>query len=210
MMMNPIDVNRKSLRRSRKVCSAARRQQGVVLYVALVVMVVMMLAGVAMLRSVGAGVGVAGNLAFKQNATLAGDLGTQAAITWILTQSSADLESDIPASGYFASWVPGFDPLIPFDPSNPASFDWTSAVLVPNPAGVPDTGNKVRYVIHRLCKATGFATSSPTQECTMSGVVSPSAGAVIQVASNTPPLFRVTTRVDGPRGTLSYIQVVIE
>ena len=50
-----------------------RRQQGVVLYVALIVMIAMMLAGVAMLRSVGTGVGVAGNLAFKQNATLAGD-----------------------------------------------------------------------------------------------------------------------------------------
>ena len=97
-----------------------RRQRGVVLYVALVVMVAMMLAGIAMLRSVGTGVAVAGNLAFKQNATLAGDRGAEAAISWITTPS-LDLKTDVPAKGYSATWVSGFDPVaFNWDDSAPA------------------------------------------------------------------------------------------
>jgi hypothetical protein len=161
-------------------------------------------------------VGVAGNLAFKQNATLAGDLGTQAAITWILSQSTANLDSDTPAnaaSGYLASWQQGFDPLT-FNWGNTNPTAGPVPVLVPVPVPVPDTGNTVSYIIHRLCKASGVATSSPVQECAMSGIVSGSnvqgnAGSV-QATPSSPPLFRITTRVVGPRGTLSYIQVVVE
>ncbi len=198
MMMNPVHVNPRFVQ-------WPRRQQGVVLYVALVVMVVMMLAGGAMLRSVGTGVGVTGNLAFKQNATLAGDLGTQAAIAWILSQPALSMEQNIPASGYFATWDPSF---------KPSAFDWSSAKLVPLAAGVPDTGNTVRYVIHRLCSASGIPQSSAVQECSVSGNVTANSvdgnSSGVQSGAVSPPLYRVTTRVDGPRGTLSFIQVVVE
>src|SRR4051794_33864237 len=52
---------------------AHRRQQGVVLLIALIVLVAMTLAGIGLVRSVDTGNMVAGNLAFKQGATLAGD-----------------------------------------------------------------------------------------------------------------------------------------
>jgi hypothetical protein len=44
-------------------------QDGIVMWVALVVLIVMSLAGLAMMRQMGTGVSVAGNVAFKQNAT---------------------------------------------------------------------------------------------------------------------------------------------
>ena len=48
---------------------ARRGQRGVVLFVALIVLIVMTLAGLALLRQMGAGTSIAGNLAFKENAS---------------------------------------------------------------------------------------------------------------------------------------------
>ncbi len=182
----------------------ARHQQGMVLYVALIVMIAMMLAGVAMLRSVGTGAGVAGNLAFKQNASMAGDRGAEAAVAWLKTSSSIPLENDDAAHGYFATWDPAFDPL---------TFDWSNAA-VRTATNDDGAGNKVRYVIHRLCKQTGPATQSLTQECAVhghivTGVTGGTGGTSLKAGAISPPLFRVTSRVDGPRNTLSYIQVVV-
>jgi len=58
-------------------------QQGVVLFVALIVLIIMTLAGLALLRQMGAGTSIAGNIAFKENATSVADRGTEVARKWI-------------------------------------------------------------------------------------------------------------------------------
>jgi Tfp pilus assembly protein PilX len=184
---------------------ARPRQRGIVLYVALIVMVGMMLAGVAVLRSVGSGVAVAGNLAFKQNATLAADRGAEQAVAWLLTKATADLLVDDAAHGYFATWVNTFDA---------ASFNW-SAAAVQQATADDGVGNRVRYVIHRLCSITGTSqagaknAAGEEQQCAVHGKIvhDPTTGKPIGAPPR--PLFRVTTRVDGPRNTLSYVQVVV-
>ena len=54
-------------------------QQGLVLFVALIALVAMSLAAAALVRTVDTGVMVAGNLAFKQSATMSADSGITAA-----------------------------------------------------------------------------------------------------------------------------------
>ena len=49
------------------------------LFVALIVLIIMTLAGLALLRQMGAGVSIAGNIAFKENATSVADRGTEVA-----------------------------------------------------------------------------------------------------------------------------------
>src|SRR5581483_1512802 len=98
------------------------KQSGVVLFIALIVLVVMTLAGIAMMRQVGTGVIIAGNLAFKSNATSVGDLGVEDARAWLVTQGSGTLSNDgsaqAPAkNGYFSSWDTTF---------NPTTYNWTS------------------------------------------------------------------------------------
>ena len=68
-----------SLRSRRALFQHRSKQSGVVMFVALAVLILMTLAGLAMLRQMGSSVSIAGNLAFKQNATAAGDLGTETA-----------------------------------------------------------------------------------------------------------------------------------
>ena len=157
-----------------------------------------------MLRSVGTGVGVAGNLAFKQNATLAADRGATAALAWLtslpLATASETLQNDDGKHGYFSSWDTTFNPL---------TFDWTNAAVQ---TATSDDGarNEVRYVIHRLCKLPNqSATAGSGQECAVQGVIANIIGSGSSFQTPLRPLFRVTSRVQGPRNTLSYVQVVV-
>ncbi|MEI8324204.1 MAG: hypothetical protein WCH44_02370 [Betaproteobacteria bacterium] len=183
----------------------AHQQQGVVLYVALVVLIAMTFAGLAVLRSVGTGVGVAGNVAFKQNAVLAADRGAQAAVAALLAQPGAALLGDVAAAGYRATWDQNFDPL---------TFDWDKAdnnPIAQVAIAADGVGNRVRYVIHRMCKNTGASEAGGGQECAVyaSHLVASVTPGSLPAGAPPSPLFRVTTRVDGPRNTVSYVQTMV-
>ena len=173
---------------------APRRQQGVVMFVALIVLVIMTLAGLAMLRQLGTGVSIAGNVAFKQNATNVADVGTEAARAWIMTPGRALVSDGAAGAGYLSSWGTSADP---------ASFDWSNAPVITDAA----TGNTVRYVIHRLCELSN--TDAKDARCSAQAGTSQDKGGGGGTLSDPQPYYRITTQVTGPRNTLSYIQVVM-
>lgn len=184
--------------------SARQKQRGVVMFVAIIVLIVMTLAGLAMLRQVGGGASIAGNLAFKQNATSVADLGAEAARAWITTNPSL-LTNTAPNLGYYSNWAASADP---------ATFDWkdSGSKSVTLDEG---TGNAVRYVIHRLCQLADTSASDVSQHCANPGpgVASDKGGGSYGAAPPPPPaapLYRVTTQVKGPRNTLSYTQIVMK
>src|SRR5665647_88236 len=90
-----------------KTCAMRKKtsvkQHGVVLFIALIALVVLSLAAVALIRSVDTNTLIAGNLAFKQSATISADSGLETAITWLGNQASATLEADSAAAGYYAT-----------------------------------------------------------------------------------------------------------
>ncbi len=182
-------------------------QRGVVLFIALIVLVAMTLAGIALMRNVDSGTVIAGNLSFRQVATYAGDLGTEAARNW-LTGTSVNLDDNSASDAYFANWQTSLD-ILGNDP-DPAKtdYDWSAAK---NVSGAP-TGYTVRYVIHRLCDTTGGTTSAGCVKTTgaSSSATASTKGAAnygtLAIAVSTSALYRITVRVDGPRNTLSYIQ----
>jgi Tfp pilus assembly protein PilX len=179
--------NRKSAR-----SSALRSQRGVIMWVALGVLIVMSLVGLAMLRQMGGGVSIAGNVAFKQGATAAADLGTEAGRNWFINAASTD--SDVTASGYYASWGTSVDP---------TTFDWADA-----PSLTDSANNTVQYIVHRLCKVAG-APTAVNQECSSEVMLSPSRGGGSAPPFTTiKPYYRITTKVTGARNTVSYTQVV--
>ena len=190
----------------------AARQQGVVLFIALIVLVAMSLAGVAMVRSVDTSLGIAGNLAFKQSAIQGSDVGVREAYTWLSGKSSDVLKNNDAANGYFSA-----------APSSVVEdwYDigkWGGAKLVN--AGTPDAaGNVTRYVIHRMCTEPGTTyngTNGATPNvCALSTPTSGgSSGGSMAVGSaqfeGIPQLYyRITARVDGPRNTVSIVQVSV-
>jgi type IV pilus assembly protein PilX len=210
-----------------------RQQHGVVLFIALIVLVAMSLAGVALLRSVDTNVLIAGNLAFRQGATNAADWGIEDARLLLSTNSGTGvttLHNDQPAltqaggianppwpnSAYWANWQQGVDLIGNTTPANTSDdFDWNTARSMGTDAG----GNSVSYVIHRLCSVAGDP-SSGSVSCVRSasggGSGASDKGTKGVVAYGTAALpgtsttyYRVTVRVIGPRNTVSYVQAVL-
>jgi type IV pilus assembly protein PilX len=197
------------------VRSPRRAQRGAVLFISLIVLVAMSLAGLAMMRGVDTGAQIANNLAFKQGATMAGDAGVEAARTWLMNNPGATLYNDQPAvtngTGYFATWQAGLD----FtngdaDPTN--NFDWSTRSVA---LAADAAGNQASYVIHRMCDATGNPASinciRVTETTGSSSSSSKGAAAFGSYAISSPSqaFFRITVRVIGPRNTVSYVQAVV-
>lgn len=204
--------NTRTARIPARMRAPRRAQDGLVLFIALIVLVAMSLAGVALMRSVDTGVVVAGNMAFKQAAIMVADRGTQEATKWLSDNSSGStLQNTNTSLGYFSSrpypepdW---FDPL-----------SWTQSVAVNG--GTPDaSGNVVRYVVHRMCTLPDLpyngSTGTQSNECALYYATS-AAGSGGSMAVGSPQFigspqlyYRITTRVEGPRGTVSVIQTSV-
>lgn len=191
-----------------------RRQRGVILFIALIVLVAMSLAGIALIRSVDTANVIAGNLAFRQGATVAGDWGLEQARAWLLTNATADptrLYNNQPAvtngNGYWASWTGNLD----FTGSDPAvpDFNWATAISV----GTDAAGNQVSWVIHRLCQTTGDPAAQNCIRSSSGGSSSGSKGGVtygqLNLSQGTQIFYRVTARIVGPRNTVAYVQSIM-
>ena len=186
------------------------RQRGVVLFISLIILVAMTLAGIAMFRQVGTGVIIAGNLAFRKNATSVADMGLEAARAWLVAQGSATLNTD-QAPGYFScAMTVAPNPACAQASFDPVAFNWSgSSVQV---TGDDGTGNEVRYVIHRLCAAAGSPTAIPCATLGSAGAGGSKGGGaygVLPLANTVQPYFRITARTAGPRNTVSYVQVIM-
>ena len=187
------------------------KQQGVVLFIALIILLAMTMAGIAMVRSIDTGNLVAGNLAFKQSSLMAADRGIQAGFTW-LNSNIASLSNTNTGRGYFSS-------ITSVEPNWYADTAWTNAVTV----GTTDAaGNTVQYVIHRLCTQPNTAyngqNSGVDNQCATSQSNAPtsnaSAGSSMQVGASVYQLnpmvyYRITARVIGPRNTVSVAQATV-
>ncbi len=196
---------------------ARRAQRGVILFVALIVLVAMTLTGIALMRSVDTNVLVAGNLAFRQGATAAGDWGVEAARVFLKTNLTANknaLDNDQPSNNYYASWQATLD-MIGTGVGTP--FDW---VLSTTTVGTDSAGNEVRYVLHRMCQSPGPGTAAGAN-CVRSAESSGTGGAdgatkgtvsysSLALPAPTTIYYRVTVRILGPRNTLSFVQAMLK
>jgi Tfp pilus assembly protein PilX len=89
--------------------SPRRQQRGVALFIALIVMVALSLAGVALIRSVDTTTSVVGNIAFRQASLMAANWAIEQASASLYTSDAAngtpaigDTTTDNPAQKYFA------------------------------------------------------------------------------------------------------------
>lgn len=216
---------------SRIGATQPKRQKGVVLIITLIVLVAMTLAAIALVRSVDTGNVVAGNMAFKQGAAQSGDAGTEAAVAWLSGIAGiATSYNDIPEQGYYATSQEELDPTGNNGDPNHALIDWdgnncngavaggtASSCIEPFPANPGDAapnaaGYIVQYVIHRLCPAAGqpsnCASTSSTVAGTSSGAKDYTSKGGLSGESEV-EYYRITTRVRGPRNTVSYIETII-
>jgi type IV pilus assembly protein PilX len=205
------------LRRGR---APRRAERGVVVFIALIVLVAMMLAGLATLRSSGTAILTAGNLGFRQGATVSGDLGTESGLAWLVAQGPVTLEARNPTRGYYATWNDLEPPLAAgqtFTPSTWGEANWRDAAkaVQVNNGAVDSAGNRVSFVIHRMCAVAGpiAGTGAPAnQECvtlTDPGKGGPKESGQLALTGTSQVYYRITARIEGPKNTVSYVQTMV-
>lgn len=191
-----------------------KKQDGVVLFMALIILVAMTLAGIAMVRSVDTGNIVAGNLAFRQSTTLAADAGIQAGYQWLRAgQAAGGLVNDLPTQGYFSNVVAA-------EPDWQAEATWANAQQV----GPDAAGNTVQFLMHRLCtnantaparsEDPGLLNKCATNKAYASDISQTGAGNEgdpqgLNFVKDEAFLYRITSRVKGPRNTVSITQATV-
>jgi len=186
--------------------ASRRRQSGVVLVIALIVLVALSLASVSLVRSTDTGTMISGNMAFRQAAVHAVDTGVESAFVAVSGAggfAASPATSTITSAGRYSSTI--LPDAAPAD--GLPDVDWNA---VP---GVAVSGNTVRWVVERLCSTNAATAAEIERRCTVvptgqfyqsykMGVITPSANA-LAVA------YRVTVRVEGPRNTVVFSQSVI-
>lgn len=188
----------------------ALREQGVVLIVALIALLVLSLGAIALIRVIDADSGMAGNFAFREASAVAADIGLNRAIAAI--PSLGNLDVDVPASGYYAS-VTAFSnaaPLATRWSSVPCRDVAVSASATAAAVACDDTGRfRMQALIERLCTVTPV--TDPLVQCLTGDVVDDGSK-----KSNAPDLgidtriqYRISVRVRGPRNAESLVQSLV-
>lgn len=192
--------------------SPRRTQSGVVLFIALIVMVALSIAGIALIRSVDTGLSVIGNLGFRQASIPPSTWAVENAINAMFEAKKIDLENVDSDDNYYPyryeiknTGKPEDKTGVPYDlqgetPSNyPGSFQKTKDAA----------GNTVRYVIERMCLAEGPATAA---NCDMSPPKKSEATTAMELEKPEMirvPFYRITIRVDGPNNTTTFAQAML-
>lgn len=192
--------------------SLRSRARGAVLFIALIVLVAMTLAGIAIMRSVDTATLIAGNLAFKQGTVASSDNGIEQAYQWLIANRAALALDNLP-QGYNSGYA---------TPVWTTAGAWASAVTV----GTDAAGNTISYVIHRMCNCADTlyngtsATCPQGNQCALDNPTGtgtpppPAQGESFSIGSpgylqDPRVYYRITVRSQGPRNTVSYIQSMV-
>jgi len=206
----------------------ARLQRGIVMFIALLVMVALSLAGIALIRSADTATVVSGNLAFKQAAVYAVDRSIEQAVKALFDPTAdpalsapdiVDKTANLPSQNYYAcvqnaagtGCLPAADPVpeIPAALANRTTFSGAGLNVGQVDATKDAADNKAYYVIERMCANAGPAVGS---NCNLSSqALGADAGTQHYEGLGRPgdAYYRVTIRVEGPRNTVAYAQAIL-
>jgi Tfp pilus assembly protein PilX len=212
--------------------TVSRQQRGISLFVVLIALIIISFAAVTLLRSTGTGTLVSGNLAFQKTALASGDAGSEQAIAWLVANAaSGALFQDDAANGYYATTADNCDLTgtrtagataddvnwTGSDPGGDCNMDARTATV----AGIAN-GYTVRYVVNRVCNSTGDPNAVLASDGLSPMVCSRvDAGASdgstrsggsygnLPLTGESQTYYRITTRIDGPRNTVRYLQAYV-
>jgi len=205
-------------RRRSPLRAPPRAQRGIVLFIALLVMVGLAIAGVALLRSTDTATTVTGNLVLKQAASSAVDRGVERAINALWEAApSLDRTQHAPAQNFYAcirgaaggcmaanSVVPKIPDLL--TSANGCSGPGLATGLIAN----DDAGNRSCYVIERMCLNPGAAVAANCNLATGAFGADPGTEHYVGLIRPGDAFYRVTVRVEGPRNTVTYAQATLK
>jgi len=187
-----------------------RRARGIALPVMLIMLLVLMVSSIYLLRSSNSTTLTAANLAYDAQLARAADFGLHTGFQWLsqtANGSKTTLNGNVANQGYRASMNTKL--------SVRASQFWDGSKEVTDTV----TGNKVRYVIHRMCSAVA-PNNAPGQNCVRTTANTSELGNTVRVGDSmksdtvlfngVPQIhYVITARIDGPRGGNVITQMVV-
>ena len=188
------------------------RQRGVVLIFTLIILLILTIGAVALMRSMNTSLYAAGNLAFRRDLMNQGELAVANVLTEFKTgdlSTSGSTISDVPADNYSSVMLgtASTNNGQPSDQGVPLVLLGASLGSVGTHADLvgatPDV--RIRYVIDRLCTATGV----PNTNLCVQSTATPAggtAGNTAVVIAPTATVYRLTVRVTGARNTQVFLQ----
>lgn len=191
-----------------KVPSGVRQPAGIALPVVLVILVLMLVGGIYLLKSVHSTGLTTGNLAYDATLGREADLGLHKAFRWLATTSAASrakLDQDDNANGYHASLGNDLTPR--------TDGFWANSVKF-----AQADGTTVEYVIHRMCNQAGsydsgiFCTQTAANTASLGNTTplgSSLATDTAQYAGAPRIHYVVTSRISGGRGASVMNQLIV-
>lgn len=184
-------------------------QQGIALPVMLIMLLVMLVSSIYLLRSSNSTTLTATNLAQDSALARAADLGLHTGFRWLSETAQtgkAQLNRHVPEQGYRAN----LDTTLTVRSSE----FWDGSREL-----VDAAGNRIRYVIHRMCSFDG-AYSEGNNACMQTAANTSQLGNTVRLgdslASDSPVYagvpqlhYVITARIDGPRGGNVVTQMVV-
>jgi len=185
-----------------------RRQRGIALPVMLIVLVVMLVTSVYLLKSSNSTTMTASNLAYDASLSRAADFGLHAAFDWLSTTARDNkelLNGDSIANAYLAT----------LDPTQTVASPgfWVGSRTV------DVDGNRIEYVIHRMCSMP-LPYDAANNACVQTSANTASLGNAValgeSLASDAPAYastpqvhYVITARISGARGANVVNQMVV-
>lgn len=199
-----------------------KRQSGIVIIMTLIALVILLITGVALIRSVDSTLGMAGNISFKRDLVNQADIGIAAAMT-SMTSSSGVLysettrASDLLSANYSASKLDSNNQGIPYVLINSSTFSsvgMTLADITPTDSSGSTMGVTIRYVIDRQCSEAGTFSTIKYTNCAYvpSGGLSGDSSQDAydnNAGTGDRAIYRITVKVTGPHNTETYAQTTI-
>lgn len=160
--------------------------------VVLILLTVMLLGGMALARMTEVGTLAAGNAAFRESAMQASEVGVNTAFAAM--QTLADENADV------GNWYRATQQAQ--DADGVPTFDFDTAPAIPVGAYT------VRYLVDRVCVGA-MPVTEPLRQCLLKQI--PQIESASDRERPDPPTarqYRITVRVDGPKGTRTWVQAL--
>ncbi|UXH79349.1 pilus assembly PilX family protein [Roseateles amylovorans] len=191
---------------------SARRQRGVIMVIALITLAILMIGAVAAIRAMNVSLSSVGNFGFKRDMANQAERALRQAMTAL--NGAGSLDSNATALNYSAAMLATSAEGIPnalLTTTSPElvsgygvaanSIDLTTAISGESTSNLPNM--KIYYVVDRLCLNTGPLSADTCQTVSAAPQGGKSPG---DVTKSPKPVYRITVRVDGPRGSQSFYQ----
>lgn len=191
--------------------SHRRAQSGVVLFVALIVMVALSIAGIALIRSVDTGLSVTANLGFRQASIPPATWAVENAISAMFEKKEIDLDKPKLDRNYYPYRFEiksgkAEDTLgVPYDLQGVKPDNYPSTFVTET----DKAGNTIRYVIERMCLDEGEASVANCDMSPPKQSYATTAMELNKIILDRVPFYRLTVRVDGPNNTTTYAQAML-